>query len=111
MVRRVGTVASWFADSPAASGIIRAFAVVDYSLKGLKGSTRRVKIENFRYARPSLGCWLAAYAALPLAACQRAGVLDPQGPIASAERLLLINSTAIMLVVVVPVIVATLSFA
>jgi cytochrome o ubiquinol oxidase subunit 2 len=37
--------------------------------------------------------------------------LDPQGPIASAERLLLINSTSIMLVVVVPVIVATLAFA
>jgi cytochrome o ubiquinol oxidase subunit II len=39
------------------------------------------------------------------------GVLDPKGPIASAERLLLINSTAIMLVVVVPVILATLAFA
>jgi cytochrome o ubiquinol oxidase subunit II len=37
--------------------------------------------------------------------------LDPQGPIASAERLLLINSTAIMLVVVIPVILATLAFA
>jgi cytochrome o ubiquinol oxidase subunit II len=37
--------------------------------------------------------------------------LDPQGPIASAERLLLINSTAIMLVVVVPVILATFAFA
>jgi cytochrome o ubiquinol oxidase subunit 2 len=37
--------------------------------------------------------------------------LDPKGPVASAERLLLINSTAIMLVVVVPVIVATLAFA
>jgi cytochrome o ubiquinol oxidase subunit 2 len=37
--------------------------------------------------------------------------LDPQGPIASAERLLLVNSTAIMLVVVIPVIVATLAFA
>src|SRR5216684_7633483 len=48
-------------------------------------------------------------AALLLESCQ--GVLDPQGPIASAERLLLINSTAIMLVVVVPVIVATLAFA
>src|SRR6516165_9348688 len=44
-----------------------------------------------------------------LASCQ--GVLDPQGPIAAAERLLLINSTAIMLVVVVPVIVANLAFA
>src|SRR5438105_4867479 len=50
-------------------------------------------------------------AALPVASCRPAGVLDPQGPIASAERLLLINSTAIMLVVVVPVIVATLAFA
>jgi cytochrome o ubiquinol oxidase subunit 2 len=45
------------------------------------------------------------------ASCQPAGVLDPQGPIASAQRLLLINSTAIMLVVVAPVIVATLAFA
>ena len=53
--------------------------------------------------------WPAVGAALLLASCQ--GVLDPQGPIASAERLLLINSTAIMLVVVVPVIVATLAFA
>jgi cytochrome o ubiquinol oxidase subunit II len=40
-----------------------------------------------------------------------AGVLDPQGPIASAERLILLNATAIMLVVVVPVIVLTLAFA
>ena len=39
------------------------------------------------------------------------GILDPQGPIATAQRLLLINSTAIMLVVVIPVIVATLAFA
>jgi cytochrome o ubiquinol oxidase subunit 2 len=45
-----------------------------------------------------------------LAGCS-GGVLEPQGPIASAERLLLINSTAIMLVVVIPVIVATLAFA
>jgi cytochrome o ubiquinol oxidase subunit 2 len=44
-----------------------------------------------------------------LASCQ--GILDPQGPIASQELLLLINSTAIMLVVVVPVILATLGFA
>jgi cytochrome o ubiquinol oxidase subunit 2 len=39
------------------------------------------------------------------------GILDPKGPIATAERLLLINSTAIMLVVVIPVILATLGFA
>src|SRR5262245_15098534 len=50
-------------------------------------------------------------AALLASSCQSAGVLDPRGPVASAERLLLINSTAIMLVVVVPVIAATLAFA
>jgi cytochrome o ubiquinol oxidase subunit II len=43
--------------------------------------------------------------------CRAAGVLDPQGPVASAERLILLNATAIMLVVVVPVIVLTLAFA
>src|ERR1700674_2397384 len=46
-----------------------------------------------------------------LGACGQEGVLDPQGPIAAAERLLLTNATEIMLVVVVPVIVATLAFA
>src|SRR5499433_578362 len=55
--------------------------------------------------------WSAAGAALLVASCQPAGVLDPKGPVASAERLLLINSTAIMLVVVIPVIAATLVFA
>ena len=39
------------------------------------------------------------------------GVFNPKGSIAAAERLILINSTAIMLVVVIPVIVATLAFA
>ncbi|HJU15202.1 MAG TPA: ubiquinol oxidase subunit II [Stellaceae bacterium] len=54
---------------------------------------------------------LALCALVPLASCHQAGILDPQGPIASAERLLLINCTAIMLVVVVPVILATLGCA
>ncbi len=52
---------------------------------------------------------LVLVATLTLGACSQ-GILDPQGPIASAQRLLLINSTAIMLVVVIPVIVATLVF-
>jgi cytochrome o ubiquinol oxidase subunit II len=56
-------------------------------------------------------CWPVLCAAILVASCSPAGVLDPQGPIAEAERLLLINSTAIMLVVVVPVILATLAFA
>jgi cytochrome o ubiquinol oxidase subunit 2 len=55
--------------------------------------------------------WLVICAGVLLASCQQTGVLDPQGPIAAAERLLLINSTAIMLVVVVPVVLATLGFA
>jgi cytochrome o ubiquinol oxidase subunit 2 len=46
-----------------------------------------------------------------LASCRGAGVLDPQGPVASAQRLILFNATAIMLVVVVPVIVLTIAFA
>src|SRR6202171_3920106 len=55
--------------------------------------------------------WLVVCAAVLVSSCRPAGVLDPQGPIASAERLLLLNATAIMLVVVVPVILATLGFA
>jgi cytochrome o ubiquinol oxidase subunit 2 len=39
------------------------------------------------------------------------GVTHPAGPVAAAERLILINATAIMLVVVVPVILLTLAFA
>jgi cytochrome o ubiquinol oxidase subunit II len=55
---------------------------------------------------------LALLAAGSFSAASRAeGVLDPQGPIASAERMILLNSTTIMLVVVVPVIVLTLIFA
>jgi cytochrome o ubiquinol oxidase subunit II len=59
-----------------------------------------------RYCRQAL----ILLAAAALGGCSE-GVLDPQGPIAAAERLLLINSTAIMLVVVIPVIAATLAFA
>ena len=39
------------------------------------------------------------------------GVVDPQGPIAAAERTILLNATVIMLAVVVPVILLTLAFA
>src|SRR5499425_1009015 len=53
---------------------------------------------------------LALVGATALGGCS-GGILDPKGPIASAQLLLLINSTAIMLVVVIPVIVATLAFA
>ena len=55
--------------------------------------------------------WAVVCAAMLAASCQPAGILDPQGPIASAQLLLLLNSTEIMLVVVIPVILATLGFA
>jgi cytochrome o ubiquinol oxidase subunit 2 len=59
-----------------------------------------------------LSRWLAVCAAVPLiASCRSTGILDPQGPVAAAERLLIINATEIMLVVVVPVILATLGIA
>jgi cytochrome o ubiquinol oxidase subunit II len=56
--------------------------------------------------------WLglaAALAAAPLSGCT--GVLTPAGPIGAAERLVLFDSTAIMLAIVVPVIVAVAGFA
>ena len=39
------------------------------------------------------------------------GVLDPKGPIGADEKVILFDATAIMLVVVVPVIICTLAFA
>ncbi len=39
------------------------------------------------------------------------GVLDPQGPIGAAEKLILVDSVAIMLSIVIPVILATIGFA
>jgi len=39
------------------------------------------------------------------------GVLDPKGPVASAERLIMLNSTGIMLAIVIPTILATLGVA
>ncbi len=47
--------------------------------------------------------------ALCLSGC--AGVLDPQGPIGLQQRTILLNATAVMLAIVVPVILATLAFA
>jgi cytochrome o ubiquinol oxidase subunit 2 len=58
--------------------------------------------------------WLRAIsmtsAAMLMASCNE-GVLDPRGPVGKAERVILYDSTAIMLAVVIPVIVLTLVFA
>ncbi len=55
--------------------------------------------------------WLCVGAlALLLCGCQ-ASVLDPQGPIAAQDRQILLNSVAIMSVIVVPTVLATLGVA
>jgi cytochrome o ubiquinol oxidase subunit 2 len=46
----------------------------------------------------------------PTGGCNR-GILDPVGPVASAEKTILINSTAIMLAIIIPTMVATVAFA
>jgi heme/copper-type cytochrome/quinol oxidase subunit 2 len=49
-------------------------------------------------------------AAATLGGCD-GGVLDPQGPIAFAERQIMLNATGIMLAIVIPVTLATLGVA
>src|SRR5258708_20944571 len=49
-------------------------------------------------------------AAMLMASCHE-GVLDPHGPVGKAERVILYDSTAIILAVIIPVIVLTLVFA
>jgi cytochrome o ubiquinol oxidase subunit 2 len=48
--------------------------------------------------------------AMFLSGCNR-GILDPAGPVGSAEKTILINSTAIMLAIIVPTMIATVAFA
>ena len=53
---------------------------------------------------------LALLATLPLSGCGLT-VLDPRGPVGLADKTILIDSVAIMLVIVLPTILATLLFA
>jgi cytochrome o ubiquinol oxidase subunit 2 len=63
-----------------------------------------------KLGRPSRHAWTCVPVCLLLAACSE-GPLDPQGPVGKAERLILLDATAIMLAVGVPVILLTLGFA
>src|SRR5215217_5533132 len=45
-----------------------------------------------------------------LTACNR-GILEPVGPVGSAEKTMLINSTAIMLAIIIPTMIATVAIA
>ena len=53
---------------------------------------------------------IAAALILLLSACNR-GILDPVGPVAAQEKQLLINSTAIMLAIIIPTMIATVGVA
>ena len=53
---------------------------------------------------------LLAVLAIAVSGCNR-GILDPVGPVASAEKTILINSTAIMLAIIIPTMIATVAFA
>jgi len=45
-----------------------------------------------------------------MSSCNR-GILDPVGPVGEAEKTILINSTAIMLAIIIPTMIATVAFA
>src|SRR5258707_7664185 len=73
-------------------------------MKGTGGGVKQAFIRLHR--------WMTAVAVtLLVGACDRAVVLNPKGPIADAERGLLIDAFSVMLIVVVPVIVMAILFA
>src|ERR1700744_5558963 len=53
---------------------------------------------------------VAVIGAAMLGGCSE-GVLDPKGPVAAAERLIMLNSLGIMLAIVIPTILATIGTA
>jgi cytochrome o ubiquinol oxidase subunit 2 len=57
-----------------------------------------------------LGCWTAPIV-FPCVGAGCTGVLDPQGPVGAAEKLILLNSLGIMLAIVIPTILATFGVA
>jgi cytochrome o ubiquinol oxidase subunit II len=52
----------------------------------------------------------AALLLVPVSGCNR-GILDPVGPVGAAEKTILINSTAIMLAIIIPTMIATVAVA
>jgi cytochrome o ubiquinol oxidase subunit II len=66
--------------------------------------------KSWRSVRAGAACCALIVAAVMLSACQLA-VLDPQGPIGLANKTLLIDSLAIMLVIVLPTIAAIFAVA
>src|ERR1700722_18400817 len=78
---------------------------------GAKALLRKDRIMTpIKLGRLSRHAWTCALVCLTLASCSE-GPLDPQGPVGKAERLILLDATAIMLAVGVPVILLTFCFA
>jgi cytochrome o ubiquinol oxidase subunit 2 len=69
-----------------------------------RGDERRFRLEAFARVPLTLGVMLVS------SGCNR-GILDPVGPVGSAEKTILINSTAIMLAIILPTMIATVAFA
>src|ERR1700751_1362197 len=74
---------------------------------GPPGDRRRIPPQG----RPRLLLRLPAALIVLLVGGCSGGVLDPQGPIGAANRLILLNALGIMLVIVIPTIIAILIFA
>src|SRR3954452_22982055 len=76
-----------------------------FPARTVSSSSARAR-SNMRYSLLAA----ALIGAATLGGCTE-GVLDPKGPIAAAERLILFNSLGIMLAIVIPTILATLAVA
>jgi cytochrome o ubiquinol oxidase subunit 2 len=63
-----------------------------------------------RFPASALRIVAAAGLFLLTSGCNR-GILDPVGPVGAAEKTILINSTAIMLAIIIPTMIATVAFA
>ena len=61
--------------------------------------------------QPASALRIAAAAGLFLLTSCNRGILDPVGPVGAAEKTILINSTAIMLAIIIPTMIATVAFA
>src|ERR1700736_2236594 len=81
------------------------FCQVPPAAQAVSSTSARAR-SNMRYSLLAM----VLIGAATLGGCTE-GVLDPQGPIAAADREILLNSLGIMLAIVVPVIVATLGVA
>ncbi len=73
------------------------------------GRSRRSDIAHTGVIAAARWCCVAA-PILGLSGCE-ASVLDPQGPVGAQEKIILLNSLAIMLAIVIPTLLATLGFA